>query len=131
MNGAARRTSWQLEADRRWPDAMDMVEAAYGNGRWATVAWCAGLTVQLHRTRERAQAALAMIDGYACGHGCWRDHELVDLAEPETHDRAREWARGEQRAFHARTCRTCTYVFYGKAPDAALERARTRQGVAA
>ena len=121
------RTPWQLEADRRWPDAMDMVDPAYGTGQYATVAWCAGLTVQLHRTRGRAQSALAAIDGYACGHGCWRDHELVDLAAPETIDPERERDRGYRRALHAKACRVCMYVYSGKAPAAALARARARQ----
>jgi hypothetical protein len=122
-----RSSPWQIEADRRWPDAMDMVAPAYGDGRYATVAWCGGLTVHLHATRDAAERSLAMIDETGCGHDCWGDHELVDLAEPEPIDPARERDRGHQRALHMQTCHVCTYVYSGKAPAAALARARDRQ----
>jgi hypothetical protein len=122
-----RRSPWQTEADRRWPDAMDMVAPAYGDGRYATVAWCAGLTVHLHTTRDAAERSLAMIDRTGCGHDCWGDHELIDLAEPEALDPATERDRERRRVWHAKTCPVCIYVFSGKAPAAARARARDRQ----
>ncbi len=125
------RTTWQQEADRRWPDAMDMVGPAIGDGRYATLSWCAGLMVVLHKTEEAADRALSMIAGGGCGHACWRDHELVDLAEPETIDPAGEYLRGPRRVAHARTCRICQHVFSGKAPAAAMRRASARRARAA
>lgn len=125
------RTRSQLEADRRWPDAMDMVQPAIGDGRWATVSWCAGLLVMLHRTFSDADRALLKIDGSGCGHGCWWDHELVDLAVRGRIDVWAEQARGQIRAAHAETCRVCRYVFSRQPPAAALQRSRAWQRAAA
>ncbi len=119
-------TAWQAEADRRWPDAMDMVEPAIGDGQWATLSWCGPLAVHLHRTRETAERALARIASSGCGHECWGDHELVDLAEPEAIDPAAEWLRGPRRAAHARQCWECGSFASGKMPTAALDRAWAR-----
>lgn len=125
------RTAWQLEADRRWPDDMDMVEPATGDGQWATLAWCGPLSVHLHRTREAAEAE-PILHGSGCGHDCWGDHELVDLAAPEAIDPRREWLRGPQRAAHAERCQVCQYVYRGRAPAAAMRRAsKRRRGAAA
>jgi hypothetical protein len=117
----ARRSGWQREADRRYPDAMDMVQPALGDGRWATVAWCGGLTVFLHRASEEAEKSFRWIDRLGCGHACWRDHELVDLAAPPPADRQDRAAR---RIAHFEACRNCAYVYSGRAPGAALGRAR-------
>ena len=123
-------TSWRAEADRRWPDDMDMSEPPAGDGRWATIAWCGPLTVHLHETRELAERALRGIV-HGCGHGCTGDHELVDLAEPEAIDPGAEYLRGPRRAAHANACEVCRYVYDGKAPRAAMERARARRRCAA
>lgn len=122
------RTAWQAEADRRWPDDWDMVEPAYGDGPWATVAWCSFLTVDLHKSREEASRALRQINGGACGHTCWRDHELVNLAEPEHVDPDTEYLRGPQRAAHLRACASCwEYVDSRRATAAAMKRAAARR----
>ena len=122
------RTEWQLEADRRWPDAWDMVEPAYGDGQWATVAWCSFLTVQLHESREAASLALSGIDRGGCGHACWGDHELVNLAEPERIDPDAEYLRGPRRAAHLRACGSCwEFVDGRRATAAAMKRAATRR----
>ena len=105
-----------------------MVEPAAGDGPWATVAWCSLLTVYLHRSLEGAATALSLINGSGCGHDCWGDHELVNLAEPEWIDAAAEYLRGPRRAAHARLGKcVCAFWDHGKAADAAMERAWTRR----
>ena len=133
QRGRRERSAWQAEADRRWPNGWDMVEPALGAGRWATVAWCGPLTVHLHATRADAERALGRIDGGGCGHQCWGDHELVDLAAPEAIDMQREWLRGPKRAAHAEGCDECTDWSGGRMPRAAMARAaaRRRRGAAA
>jgi hypothetical protein len=125
-----KRSVWQDEADRRWPDAQDMVEPAIGDGQWATVSWCGPLLVVLHPTFERAVIALDMIKGSGCGHSCWRDHELVDLMKPERLDRDLEFRRGQKRATHAQRCGACRY-FSSVMPGAAVLRANARRKDAA
>ncbi len=61
-----------------WPDAA-WVE---GEGRWASVAHCRDLTVMLHKTLDDARAAVDAIDRKACGGGCQRRHEVVELLIP-------------------------------------------------
>lgn len=115
-------------ADRLWPDGMDMVAPAYGSGRWATVSWCAGLTVHLHGNQADAENALQAINRTACGHGCWRDHELVDTDESYQADADREDWRAELRIAHFEGCRVCLFIYDGQAPEAARERHRIRAG---
>jgi hypothetical protein len=50
-----------------------------GEGPWATLAHCRVLTIQLHRTRERAVEAERLIDASACGGLCHGAHEIVRL----------------------------------------------------
>ena len=74
---------YHAEAVRRWPDGMDMAwDGPLGAGRWATVAWCGGMSVMLWHDPDKAEDALLRIDDDACGHACDHigDHELVDLA---------------------------------------------------
>ena len=71
--------AWHKEAKRRWGK-----EAAWitGDGQFALLAKCSGLTVTLWRTREEAQERKKFIDANACGIGCTctRNHEIVDLS---------------------------------------------------
>jgi len=60
-----------------WPRAVWVA----GEGRYATLAHCDVLTVQLHQTREAAESALGMIDRTGCGGGCHRHHELIRLGQ--------------------------------------------------
>ena len=120
------KNPYRTEARRRWPDGPDMVSRVEGTGRWATVSWCAGLLVVLHQTKSQAIGALAAINDGACGHSCWRDHELIDLAAPETLDLDVERWRGDRRDAHFATCRTCLFVFWGKARQATRLRTERR-----
>ncbi len=61
-----------------WPDAAWV----WGEGRWATVTNCRGVTVMLHATLDDALAAVDAIDRKACGGGCQRRHEVVELLIP-------------------------------------------------
>lgn len=119
--------AWRAEAGRRWPDAMDATDPhVLGRGRWATVSWCGPLAVHLHAARPEAERAMRMIDDGGCGHGCWGDHEIADLAGPEEIDAARERARGPERAAHFRACGECRDWAGGRAPGAATRRAAGR-----
>jgi hypothetical protein len=78
-----REAGCELHAHRRyktlakclWPRACWVA----GEGPWATLAHCKALTIQLHRTRERAEEAKRIIDSSACGGGCYGAHEIVRL----------------------------------------------------
>lgn len=130
VNALTTETSWQAEADRRWPDGMDMADWPYGDGRYATLSWCGPLTVHLHQAPEQAEQALrGIVNG--CGHDCWGDHEIVDLGEPEAIDPEAEYRRGPRRAAHAEVCDICRYVYRGKVPRAAMRRAANRRRRAA
>lgn len=50
-----------------------------GEGAWASLAHCNVLTVELHRTRAKAEQARRFIDDVGCGGRCCRDHEVVRL----------------------------------------------------
>ena len=71
-------TSYLAVARRKWGPRALWVE---GQGRYATLAHCGGLTVELHRTQAEAQQALDVINATGCGHRCSRNHELVVLPE--------------------------------------------------
>lgn len=50
-----------------------------GDGPYALLAWCGQLTVTLHPTRERAEAAQHLLDKTGCGGRCTNRHEVVAL----------------------------------------------------
>ncbi len=122
----ANASVWQREADRRWPDAMDMVEPATMDGRFASVAWCTTLTVHLLRTAADGEGAKRIIDGIGCGHSCWRDHEVVDLAAPEVITVPAELRRVRRRLQHILGCAICMGTTNGLAPAAAKRRGNDR-----
>lgn len=72
----SRHRTWGALARCIWPRA----EWISGVGPYATVAYCRVTTVELHRDEQTARAALATINGTACGGRCYRDHELIVLA---------------------------------------------------
>lgn len=122
---------YRQEAQRRWPDDMDMAwDGPDGSGRWATVAWCGPVSVMLHRTQQAAERSMAIMQ-LGCGHRCQGDHQLVDLDEPERISAELEAFRLACRLEHLEDCRTCRYVFGGKAPDAARRRTALRMARAA
>ena len=130
-NGSQFRRSssrqWRAEAWLRLPDGWDMAwSGPAGDGRYATVAWCAGVSVLGHPTAEAAASALALINAHGCGHDCWGDHELIDLAEPEAIAPGVEWRRLWARRAHLQACPTCDWVFAGRGPRAAESRHHRR-----
>jgi len=64
-------------ARQRWPRAAWIA----GDGPYATVSDCPPLTVELHRTRAKADATLDFLTDCSCGHCCTGRHRIVDLAE--------------------------------------------------
>lgn len=119
------RKTWKEEAEHRYPDAYDMCWLT-GNGRYATVAWCAGLSVALHKDRGVAERSLLTINSTSCGHGCWRDHEIIDMSIEERIDEAVERDRMYRRAAHFSSCNTCRYVYDNRGPGDAVERGSLR-----
>jgi len=84
------------KAKIRWPRAIWIS----GEGRWARVAHCNGLTVELHKTKEEAEEAKCMIDSSACGGFCYGDHSVVDMntRSRREEERLRKWqAKNERR----------------------------------
>ncbi len=77
-NCRRRHMTWRQFADCAWPDA----EWIMGEGRWASLAHCRGLTVILFDSLDDARAAQDAIDRRACGGGCQRRHEVVELVIP-------------------------------------------------
>jgi len=70
--------NWRSFARRRWPRAAWIS----GAGPFATVSDCPPCrTVELHRTRAKAEDTLDFLREYACGHRCTGRHRIVDLAE--------------------------------------------------
>jgi hypothetical protein len=53
-----------------------------GSGEYATLSYCRGLTVALHKTIGEARAALALINSDACGGACHNAHQLVRFVKP-------------------------------------------------
>lgn len=53
-----------------------------GEGPFVTLAYCRGLTVELHPTLEAAEEAKAIIDSSGCGGACQRRHRIVKLELP-------------------------------------------------
>lgn len=62
-------------AKKKWPHAEWIV----GNGRFALLAYCDVLTITLWPTYEEAIKSKAFIDKAACGHACYKNHEIIDL----------------------------------------------------
>jgi hypothetical protein len=50
-----------------------------GEGAYATLAWCGGLSVMLHSDLEKATISKDQIDMTGCGHLCTKRHEVVRL----------------------------------------------------
>lgn len=115
---------WRALAERIWGRDNDRGWIR-GDDRYATVAWCGLLTVQLHASRESADAFGWRIDG--CGRCCWGDHELVDLLRPDRMQPAIEEARRARRVEHLRSCPDCRAVSPG-ASTGAQERGVMRRG---
>ena len=67
-------------AKRRWPKA----EWIDGNGPWALLAHCGGLTVCLRQAKSEAEDQKAQIDKTGCGAHCSHEHghEIVFLELP-------------------------------------------------
>lgn len=68
--------TWHTEAQRRWGKEAEWIT---GNGQFALLAWCKVLTVTLWSTTAEAEENKKFIDEMACGGGCTRNHEIVDL----------------------------------------------------
>jgi hypothetical protein len=64
-------------AERRYPDAAWIM----GDGPFALLAHCSGLKVTLHKTHEDAERSKSWIDDLACGGGCTKHHEIINLQE--------------------------------------------------
>ncbi len=69
---------WFKEAKRRWGKKAAWI---HGDGQYALLAWCRVLTVTLWPTKDEAEENKKFIDEMACGGGCTRNHEIVDLGE--------------------------------------------------
>ena len=75
VKNSGRGLTYNGKARKRWRGA----EWISGSGRWATLAHCNVLTVQLHETEEKAIKAKQLIDGGGCGGFCYKDHSMVDM----------------------------------------------------
>lgn len=67
--------TFKQKAKRKWRNA----EWITGNGKYALLAYCDVLTVTLWPTYEEAVMRKAFIDKYACGHACYKHHEIVEV----------------------------------------------------
>lgn len=102
----AHRAGWNREAELRWPEGTDRLWIS-GTGRYALVMWCAMLAVDLCPSAAYATNTFGALRFSTCGHDCWHDHELVDLAVPQKLTPAAERLRGAKRMAHFRECPTC------------------------
>lgn len=116
---------WLEEAKRRYPDDTDLAWVD-GTGRFAVIAWCSVLSVALFSDTDAAMKALQQINATGCGHGCWGDHQTVDLAVPEILYERVEKDRGWRRIEHFNGCPTCRYLSSGQGQHAAEERMSMR-----
>jgi hypothetical protein len=64
-----KRKSYRALARQRYRRALWI----YGDGPYASLAHCGGLTVLLFGTMEEALQAKALIDRCGCGHACQGD----------------------------------------------------------
>ena len=67
--------TYNAKARKRWRNAVWIS----GEGKWATLAHCNDLTVQLHETKSEAIKAKRIIDNCGCGGFCNMDHSIVDM----------------------------------------------------
>ncbi len=67
---------WYEEAQKRWGKKAEWIQ---GNGQYALLAWRRVLTVTLWPTKDQAEESKKDVDEMACGGGCIRNHEIVDL----------------------------------------------------
>jgi len=67
---------WTRMAHRRWRHAIWI----RGDGPFAVLAHCRSLAVELHKTLEAAERAKAAIGRSACGGGCHKDHEIINIS---------------------------------------------------
>jgi hypothetical protein len=67
--------NWKTAAKRRWPKACWIA----GSGRYASLAHCRELTIELFNSAPEAAKAKAQIDATGCGGRCYRQHEIIDL----------------------------------------------------
>lgn len=70
--------SWKEVAQLTWPQALYVI----GQGRFATVRDCDGMTVVLHETEAEAQVALRRMHPHGTHGKCESRHDLVVLAGP-------------------------------------------------
>lgn len=78
---SVRHKSWRTIAKCLWSDA----NWVSGEGCYALVAACRGTTVTLWTSRIQAEASKRAIDSTACGGGCTRQHEIVELSMSSSH----------------------------------------------
>tara|TARA_Y100000310_G_C20065887_1_gene527116 strand:- start:269 stop:493 length:225 start_codon:yes stop_codon:yes gene_type:complete len=64
------------EAKKRWGKRSEWIS---GDGQYALLAWCRVLTVTLWKTLTEAEESKKIIDKYACGGVCNRNHEIINL----------------------------------------------------
>ena len=88
------KINWNRRALRRWPTAVWID----GEGRFAVLAHCRSLSIELHERRDDAEGTLKSISNQ-CGGACYNDHELIDLSLSQSRsDRKHEdfrWRRPE------------------------------------
>jgi hypothetical protein len=68
-------TTFKEKARAVWPEALWV----YGDGPYALVSRCEGVTVILTTSLESAQKRRANIDRLGCGGQCRGKHEVVKL----------------------------------------------------
>lgn len=119
------RAGWRREAELRWPEGADFLWIE-GESRYALVMWCAMLAVTLCPSAAYATNTFGSLRFSDCGHGCWRDHELVDLAVPQSLTPAAERLRGARRIAHFRECPTCDHQTSQQGVQAAFARMEDR-----
>jgi hypothetical protein len=76
------RPRFRAIAQRLYPRALWI----HGQGRYASLAVCSGLTVMLYATMEDARQGKQWIDRCGCGHACRGEsrpamHTIVELPE--------------------------------------------------
>lgn len=67
--------TFKQKAKKKWRKA----EWITGNGKYALLAHCDVLTITLWPTYEEAIRSKAFIDKFACGHACYKHHEIVEV----------------------------------------------------
>lgn len=72
----AKRKGYITFAKKLYPKAIWI----NGQGQYALLAYCGGLTVTLHETQESAVKSKETIDQTGCGSQCRNSHKIVDLS---------------------------------------------------